>query len=81
MVLRLCGMLIDAGMLITPADCLYYFEKPWHYAPEYDAWKNLGFPDSADGLAEWIAECEHAEVQIAMRAAMDPRPCDAPPSL
>lgn len=40
--------LVDANVITTVDESLYYFEKPWKWTAEHDAWAQCGKP--LDGL-------------------------------
>ena len=56
------GVLADIDTLTSARDVLYYFEKPWKWTPEYEAWTAHGRP-LAPGEYDWAgflaAAAEH----------------------
>lgn len=52
------GILADVDALATVREVLEYFEKPWKWTSEYDAWARHGRPldDEQPGWAAFLAE-------------------------
>lgn len=42
------GMLVDADVLANARDVVDFLEKPWHWAPEREAWIGAGRPTADD---------------------------------
>jgi hypothetical protein len=47
-VLAFARVMVEGDTFATQTDLLYYFEKPWKWTEDRDAWIQAGEPDSFD---------------------------------
>lgn len=55
------GILHAIDSLSSAQDVLYYFEKPWKWTPEYEAWTQHGRP-TEPGAHDWDGFVDEASL-------------------